>query len=59
MSEMPLFEAIYGLAVVLETLDRDEEAFRAYSRVLELYPAHERAQEGADRLRRIATGTDL
>lgn len=53
------FAALFGLAVILETLDQEEEAFGAYSRVLEVYPTHERAQEAVDRLRRTATGTSL
>lgn len=53
------FNALLGQAVILETLGNDLAAFRAYSRVLDMYPAHERAQKGADRLRVVATGQDI
>jgi tetratricopeptide (TPR) repeat protein len=50
------FNALFGLAVILETLDRPEAAYRAYTRVLDVYPTHERALEAEDRLRASATG---
>jgi tetratricopeptide (TPR) repeat protein len=53
------FNAILGQAVILETLGHQEAAYRAYSKVLDLYPTHERAQKSADRLRKTALGQDL
>ena len=53
------FEATYGLGVILETLEKPEQAFGAYSRVLETYPTHERALEAVDRLRSQVAGTSL
>lgn len=53
------FEAAYGLGVILETLDRRDEAYGAYSKVLETYPTHERALEAVERLRNKVTGTSL
>ena len=53
------FNAMFGLAVILETLDRPQEAFRVYEKVLDLYPTHERAQEAEERLRAKATGQKI
>ncbi len=53
------FEATYGLGVVMETLDRTDEAFDAYSRVLDTYPTHERALEAVERLRTRVSGQSL
>ncbi|EAQ03376.1 TPR domain protein [Pseudooceanicola batsensis HTCC2597] len=53
------FNAMYGLGVILESLDRPDPAFRAYSQVLELYPTHERALEAVDRLQAQVTGISL
>lgn len=53
------FEAMYGLGVILETLDRDDEAYGAYSKVLDTYPTHERALAATERLRARVTGRTL
>ena len=53
------FDALYGLAVILETLDKQDEAFAAYSRVLDIYPTHERALDAVERLKTQVTGTDI
>lgn len=53
------FEATYGLGVILETLEKQDQAFAAYSRVLETYPTHERALEAVGRLRSQVAGTSL
>ncbi|WP_375173127.1 tetratricopeptide repeat protein [Pseudooceanicola sp.] len=53
------FQALFGLGVVLESLGREEDAFRAYSKVLDTYPTHDRAQEAADRLRSRVAGQTL
>lgn len=53
------FEAAYGLGVIMETLDKTDAAFGAYSKVLETYPTHERALEAVDRLRNKVSGQSL
>jgi len=53
------FEAMYGLGVILETLGKEEEAFGAYSKVLDTYPTHERALEATERLRARVAGKTL
>lgn len=53
------FGAIFGLAVVFESLDRIPEAYRLYTRVLDVHPNHKDAQEGADRLRIRVDGTEI
>lgn len=53
------FEATYGLGVVLETLDRTDQAFDAYSRVLDTFPTHEKALDAVERLRTRVSGQSL
>ncbi|WP_432688183.1 tetratricopeptide repeat protein [Pseudooceanicola sp. C21-150M6] len=53
------FNALFGLAVILETLDQTDRAYAAYEKVLEFYPTHERALEAVERLRTGAEGTRL
>lgn len=53
------FNAMFGLAVIFETLDRPDQAFALYSRVLDMYPTHERAIEATDRLRGKVSGQTL
>jgi len=53
------FNAIYGLGVIFESLDKPDQAFELYSRVLELYPTHERAIEAQERLQGKITGQTL
>ncbi|WP_407493201.1 tetratricopeptide repeat protein [Pseudooceanicola sp. MF1-13] len=53
------FNAIYGLGVIFESLDKPDEAFELYSRVLEMYPTHERAIEAQERLQGKITGQTL
>lgn len=53
------FEAIYGLGVIMEQLDRREQAYDAYGIVLGLYPTHERATEAIRRLDRGVNGVEL
>ena len=45
------FDAMRGFAVMLEELERPEEALEVYGRVLDIYPANTLAQEAADRLK--------
>ncbi|WP_375689847.1 tetratricopeptide repeat protein [Pseudooceanicola sp. LIPI14-2-Ac024] len=53
------FGAIYGLAVVMESLDRVDDAYALYSRVLSLHPNHADAQAGHERLAVRANGIDI
>jgi len=53
------YAAMYGLAVVLEQLDRVENAHALYQRILEMYPAHAEAKEGADRLDTRVNGIEI
>ncbi|WP_438991209.1 hypothetical protein [Lentibacter sp.] len=53
------FGAIYGLAALLEQLDKPEDAYAAYKILLNLYPAHEKALEAIARLEPSVTGTKL
>jgi len=53
------FGAIFGLAVVMESLGQDDDAYALYSRVLSMHPHHEDAQAGADRLKTRVNGTDI
>ncbi len=53
------FGAIFGLAVLLETLDRDDDAFRLYEKVLELHPNHEDAKTAVGRLNAAVNGTEI
>ncbi len=53
------FGAIYGLGVVMESLDRIGDAHELYSRVLELHPHHEDAREGVERLATRVNGTEI
>jgi tetratricopeptide (TPR) repeat protein len=53
------FEAIYGLGVIMEQLERREQAYDAYGIVLGLHPNHERAAEAIRRLDRGVNGVEL
>lgn len=53
------FNAVYGLGVIFESLDNPDQAFELYSRVLEMYPTHERAIEAQDRLKASISGQTL
>ncbi len=44
------FGAMSGLAVILEELDRPEDALEVYNRILEIAPHAEGVQDAADRL---------
>lgn len=44
------FQAAFGLAAILEQLDRPEQAARAYALVLRLHPHYDKAREALDRL---------
>jgi tetratricopeptide (TPR) repeat protein len=53
------FGAIYGLAALLEQLEKPQEAHAAYKILLNLYPAHEKALEGVARLSPSVNGVAL
>lgn len=53
------FGAIFGLAVVMESLGQDDDAYALYSRVLSLHPHHEDARAGLDRLKTRVNGTEI
>ena len=53
------FEAIYGLGVILEELDRPEMAIEAYTRVLEIHPFYEDVSEAVERLNATLAGKEL
>lgn len=53
------FEAIYGLGVILEELDRPEMAIEAYERVLEIHPHYEDVADVLDRLNAALAGKEL
>lgn len=53
------FEAAHGLAVVLEALDRPQQAFAAYRLVLSLHPHYDPAAEAVTRLKRQVEGLKL
>lgn len=53
------YEAIFGLGVILEQLDRPGPAYDAFGLVLRLHPHHERAAEAIKRLDRGVNGVEL
>ena len=53
------FGAIYGLAALLEQLEKPADAYDAYKILLNLYPAHEKALAGIARLEPSLNGVEL
>lgn len=53
------FQAAFGLAAILEQLNRPEQAVRAYALVLELHPHYDRAHEALERLKARTGGATL
>lgn len=53
------FGAIIGMGLILEMLDRDEEASKAYEAALAIHPHVEGAEEGLERLRKSVRGEDV
>ena len=53
------FNAIYGLGVILEELNRPEMAHRAFSRVLAIHPHHEAVTKALERLGSQVGGSAL
>ncbi len=50
------FGALSGLAVIMQRLDRDEDALKAWYRVLEIYPANKVAQDAVITLEEELSG---
>lgn len=50
------FGALSGLAVIMQRLDRDEDALKAWYRVLEIYPANKAAQDAVISLEEELSG---
>ena len=50
------FGALSGLAVIMQRLDRDEDALKAWYRVLEIYPANRVAQDAVIALEEELSG---
>ena len=53
------FQAVYGMALILEQTGRIQDALRGYQAVLSVFPAHEEAQAGRDRLARQVGESDI
>jgi tetratricopeptide (TPR) repeat protein len=53
------FDAIRGLAVVFETLNRPQDAYAAYLLVKSIHPHHPDITEAIERLETLATGQKL
>lgn len=53
------FEALHGLAVILESLDRTQQAYEAYRLVLSIHPHYDPAAEAVTRLKRRVEGFTL
>lgn len=53
------FQVVYGMSLILEQVGRLKEAYSGYEAILAVYPAHEEAKEGRDRLARQVGGSDI
>ncbi len=53
------YNALFGLASVLETIGDDEKAYEAYARVKAIHPNFEEVTKALDRLRPRVTGKEL
>lgn len=51
------FGALSGLAVIMQRLERDEDALKAWYRVLEIYPANKAAQDAVIQLEEDLAGS--
>lgn len=51
------FGALSGLAAIMQRLDRDEDALKAWYRVLEIYPANKSAQDAVIKLEEALAGS--
>ena len=53
------FQAVYGMALILEQTGRIPAALRGYQAVLNVFPEHEEAKAGRDRLARQVGESDI
>lgn len=53
------FGALSGLAVIMQRLDRSEDALKAWYRVLEIYPANKAAQDAVIALEEELAGSRI
>ena len=53
------YNAIYGLGLIFEVVDKPEQAFQAYSRALKIHPHHEEVTEAVKRLEPQVDGKAL
>ena len=53
------YNAIFGLGLILEALDRPEQAYEAYSRALAIHPHHEEVTKAVNRLKPHIAGKSL
>lgn len=53
------FEAVYGMALILEETGRFDAAYAGYEAILQVYPANKPAAEGRDRLEALVSGSDI
>lgn len=53
------YNALFGLAAILETFGESERAYEAYGEVLALHPHHEEAKQARERLQKDVEGSSL
>jgi len=53
------FGALSGLAAIMQRLDRDEDALKAWYKVLEIYPANKQAQKSVINLEEKLAGSRI
>ena len=53
------YDAIFGLGLIFESVDRPEQAYRAYSRALAIHPHHEQVTKAMNRLEPGIAGQSL
>lgn len=53
------YDAIFGLGLIFESVDRPEQAYRAYSRALAIHPHHEEVTKAMNRLEPGVAGQSL
>ena len=53
------YEALYGLGLIFEIIDKPEQAYKAYSRALAIHPYHEEVTNAVNRLKPLVEGSEL
>ncbi|MDA7966678.1 tetratricopeptide repeat protein [Ruegeria sp.] len=53
------YEALYGLGLIFEVIDKPEQAYKAYSRALAIHPYHEEVTNAVNRLKPLVEGSEL